>query len=62
MMAEQKIPPVLPPAQVADWFMQHPPLSLVGFYRLIETQDQLGLTEQVQNGIRARWVEGDFSR
>jgi soluble lytic murein transglycosylase len=59
-MAEQKIPTTLSPAQVVDWFLQHPPITLDGLYRLVEAFDQLGLGEQVQKTVRAHWIEGNF--
>lgn len=60
-IAEQKIPTTMPAAQVLGWFATYPPVSLVGFYRLIDTLNITGQTENVAALIRKRWIEGEFT-
>ena len=61
MIAEQKIPPNAVPTQVIAWFSAHPPITLVGFYRLVEAMNQSGMAETAQNEIRTRWINNDFT-
>jgi len=60
-IAEQKIPSTMPTPQVIGWFEAHPPVTVAGFYRYIDTLNVSGQSQNVANLIRTRWVEGDFS-
>ncbi len=59
-IAEQKIPAPTSLGDVIAWFRDHPPLTLVGFYRFVDALDQTGASEEAARLVRARWVEGDF--
>jgi soluble lytic murein transglycosylase len=61
MIAEQKIPSSIPGSQIVAWFSQHPPITLVGFYRFVDALNQSGQGENAQKTVRARWIENDFS-
>jgi soluble lytic murein transglycosylase len=60
MIAEQKLPNA-PSNQIAAWFEQYPPLTLVGFYRNIDALDQTGASQKAQSAVRKRWTEGSFN-
>jgi soluble lytic murein transglycosylase len=62
MIAEQKMPSGAAPDQVVAWFSARPPVTLAGFYRYIDALNQSGQSENAQKAVRARWVDGDFSR
>ena len=60
-IAEQKIPAATPAPQVVAWFAAHPPVSLVGYYRYVDTLNAGGQTETAANLVHSRWIDGDFN-
>jgi soluble lytic murein transglycosylase len=61
-IAEQKIPAGATPDQVIDWFNDHPPITLIGFYRYIDALNAAGRTQSAADAIRTRWIEGEFTQ
>jgi soluble lytic murein transglycosylase len=59
-MAEQKIPANADPATVINWFTAHPPVTLAGFYRYVDTLSANGENDEAVAAIRKRWVDGEF--
>lgn len=60
-IAEQKIPANASSEQIINWFNLHSPVTIVGFYRYIDAENELGQTDAVAEQIRNRWTDGDFS-
>lgn len=60
-IAEQKIPSNTPSDQVIDWFSAHPPASIQGFYRFMDTLEAMGQAVNMAQRIRSRWTDYDFS-
>ena len=61
MAAEQKIPADATPAQVIQWFTEHPPITPIGVYRYVDALQAEGRVQEASNLITDHWVEGEFS-
>ncbi|MDR3450577.1 MAG: lytic transglycosylase domain-containing protein [Alphaproteobacteria bacterium] len=61
MIAEQKIPAGMAPQKIVAWFGDHPPVTLIGFYRYVDALNQIGRADAALAAIRTRWIEGDFT-
>ena len=61
MIAEQKLPESATASQIANWFNANPPITLVAFYRYMDSLDAIGQGQKAAELIRARWIEKDFS-
>jgi soluble lytic murein transglycosylase len=60
-MAERKIPADASAASIVNWFIIHPPVTLIGFYRYVDALNMTGQESAAENLVRARWIDGDFS-
>lgn len=60
-IAEQKMPDGADSATVIHWFDAHPPVTLAGFYRYIDTLNAVGRPDTAARLVHDRWVDGDFN-
>lgn len=62
MIVEQKMPATMSAAEIALWYTNHAPITLVGFYRYIDALNQTGRENEALKAVRERWIGGTFGQ